>query len=205
MSFLAIAAIVNGLGVIASAGVGVAEKLCGFIMLVPSAFGQSLSAFVAQNIGAGQRDRAKKAMLYGMGASLCCGLVLFWLSFFRGDLLAGLFARDAETIHAAADYLRAYAIDTLLTSLLFCFIGYFNGRGNTTFVMAQGIVGAFLVRIPVSLAMSRLEPVSLFRVGLATPCSTVVQIVLFLGFFAFTAARDRKLEAELRESEHPVS
>ena len=189
----------------ASAGVGVAEKLCGFIMLVPSAFGQSLSAFVAQNIGAGQRDRAKKAMLYGMGASLCCGLVLFWLSFFHGDLLAGLFARDAETINAAADYLRAYAIDTLLTSLLFCFIGYFNGRGNTTFVMAQGIVGAFLVRIPVSMAMSRLEPVSLFRVGLATPCSTAVQIVLFLGFYAFTVARDRKLAAELRESEHPVS
>ena len=205
VSFLAIAAIVNGLGVIASAGVGVAEKLCGFIMLVPSAFGQSLSAFVAQNIGAGQRDRAKKAMLYGMGASLCCGLVLFWLSFFHGDLLAGLFARDAETINAAADYLRAYAIDTLLTSLLFCFIGYFNGRGNTTFVMAQGIVGAFLVRIPVSMAMSRLEPVSLFRVGLATPCSTAVQIVLFLGFYAFTVARDRKLAAELRESEHPVS
>ena len=58
VSFLAIAAIVNGLGVIASAGVGVAEKRCGFFMLVPSAFGQSLSAFVAQNIGAGQRGRA---------------------------------------------------------------------------------------------------------------------------------------------------
>lgn len=194
VSFLAIAAIVNGLGVIASAGVGVAEKLCGFIMLVPSAFGQSLSAFVAQNIGAGQRDRAKKAMLYGMGASLCCGVVLAWLSFFHGDLLAGLFARDGAVIAAGADYLKAYAIDTLLTSLLFCFIGYFNGRGNTAFVMADGIIGAFLVRIPVSMFMSRLEPVSLFLVGLATPCSTVVQILLFLGYYAFTAARDRRLE-----------
>lgn len=183
VSFLAIAAIVNGLGVIASAGVGVAEKLCGFIMLVPSSFGQSLSAFVAQNIGAGRKDRAKRAMLYGMGSSLCCGVVLAWLSFFHGSLLAGLFARDAAVIGAAADYLRAYAIDTLLTAILFCFIGYFNGRGNTAFVMVQGIVGAFLVRIPVSLFMSRLEPVSLFQVGLATPCSTVVQIVLFLGCY----------------------
>lgn len=199
VSFLAIAAIVNGLGVIASAGVGVAEKLCGFIMLVPSAFGQSLSAFVAQNIGAGQRGRAKKAMLYGMGASLCCGVVLAWLTFFHGNLLAGMFARDTAVIEAAADYLRAYAIDTLLTSILFCFIGYFNGRGNTTFVMIQGIVGAFLVRIPVSLFMSRLEPVSLFKVGLATPCSTVVQIALFLGCYAFAAARDRKLETAERE------
>ena len=198
VSFLAIAAIVNGLGVIASAGVGVAEKLCGFIMLVPSSFGQSLSAFVAQNIGAKRAGRAKKAMLYGMGASLCCGVVLAWLSFFHGNLLAGLFARDAEVIRAAADYLRAYAIDTLLTSILFCFIGYFNGRGNTTFVMAQGIVGAFLVRIPVSLLMSRMEPVSLFRVGLATPSSTVVQIVLFLGFYALTAAREREEDRAAR-------
>ena len=199
ISFLAIAAIVNSLGVIASAGVGVAEKLCGFIMLVPSAFGQSLSAFVAQNIGAGQRDRAKKSMLYGMGASLCCGVVLAWLSFFHGELLSGLFARDAAVIGAAADYLRAYAIDTLLTSILFCFIGYFNGRGNTAFVMVQGIVGAFLVRIPVSLLMSRMEPVSLFRVGLATPCSTVVQIALFLGCYAVTAARDRRIGPAERE------
>ena len=195
ISFLAIAAIVNGLGVVASAGVGVAEKLCGFIMLVPSSFGQSLSAFVAQNIGAGQKVRAKKAMLYGMAASLCCGVVLAWLSFFHGGLLAGLFARDAEVLAAAADYLRAYAIDALLTSILFCFIGYFNGRGSTTFVMAQGIAGAFLVRIPVSLFMSRLEPVSLFKVGLATPCSSVVQIALFLVYFAIVSARDRREEA----------
>lgn len=199
ISFLAIAAIVNGLGVVASAGVGVAEKLCGFILLAPSSFGQSLSAFVAQNIGAGEKVRAKKAMLYGMGTSLCCGVVLAWLSFFHGDLLAGLFARDLDVIIAAADYLRAYAIDTLLTSILFCFIGYFNGRGNTAFVMVQGIVGAFLVRIPVSLFMSRLEPVSLFRVGLATPCSTLVQIMLFLGCYAFTAARDRQMETVERE------
>lgn len=199
ISFLAIAAIVNSLGVISSAGVGVAEKLCTFIMLVPSSYMQSLSAFVAQNIGAGRRDRAKKALLYGIGTSLCCGVVLAWLSFFHGDLLAGLFAQDAEVIAAAADYLRAYSIDALLTSIMFCFAGYFNGRGCTTFVMAQGIVGAFLVRIPVSLFMSRLEPVSLFRVGLATPCSTAVQIVLFLGYYAFTAAKDRRLELEKDE------
>lgn len=138
-------------------------------------------------------------MLYGMGASLCCGVVLAWLSFFHGDLLAGLFARDGEVIGAAADYLRAYAIDTLLTSILFCFMGYFNGRGNTAFLMVQGIVGAFLVRIPVSLFMSRLEPVSLFRVGLATPCSTAVQIMLFLGCYAVTAARDRRVESAGRK------
>jgi putative MATE family efflux protein len=189
ISFLVILAIVNSLGLIASAGVGVAEKLCAFIMLVPSAFSQALSAFVGQNIGAGQYARARKAMVYGMLSSFAIGCVLAYLSFFHGSLLAGLFAKDAEVIAAAADYLRAYSFDTMLTSFLFCFIGYFNGCGKTRFNMIQGILGAFCVRIPVSWAMSHVTPVSLFRIGMATPCSTVVQICLCSLYFSLLRRR----------------
>lgn len=189
ISFLVIMAIVNDLGVVPSAGVGVAEKLCAFIMLVPSAFSQSLSAFVAQNHGAGQNARARKAMLYGMGASLLLDVLLAWASFFHGDALAALFAKDPAVIAAAASYLRAYAIDTLLTAFLFCFIGYFNGCGNTRFVMLQGIAGAFLVRIPVSWLMRGVQPVSLFLIGLATPCSSAVQITLCVLYYQWLRRR----------------
>ena len=102
---------------------------------------QSMSAFVAQNIGAGQQGRAQKAMFYGMITSFGVGLVLAWLGFFHGEMLASLFSNDAQVNIAAADYLRAYAVDTLLTSFLFCFIGYFNGCGYTFFTMIQGVVG----------------------------------------------------------------
>lgn len=192
ISFLTITAIVNTLGVVASAGVGVAEKLCGFIMLVPSAFNQSMAAFVSQNIGAGKVKRADKALAYGIGTSLLAGVLMAYLSFFHGDLLAGLFARDGAVIAAAADYLKAYAIDCLLVSFLFCMIGYFNGWGKTTFVMVQGIIGAFCVRIPVSFLMSRILPVSLFKVGLATPCSSVVQILLCALYLAYMRSKSRK-------------
>lgn len=181
ISFLVILAIVNALGLTESAGVGVAEKVCAFIMLVPSAFMQAMSAFVAQNRGAGKPERAVKALQYAIGVSLIFAVTMFYLSFYHGDLLARIFARDEEVIAAAADYLRAYAIDCLLTCFLFCFIGFFNGMELTTFVMAQGIIGAFLVRVPVSFMMSRIRPVSLFRIGLATPCSTIVQILLCAG------------------------
>ena len=178
VSFLVILAIINGLGLTASAGVGVAEKVCAFIMLVPSSFMQSMSAFVAQNIGAGKPERARKALYCCVAASLCFGMIIGYASFFHGTVLTRFFMSDAVIAAAGADYLKAYAIDCLLTSFLFPFIGYFNGCGKTTFVMAQGIIGAFCVRIPVSFLMSRLTPVSLFQVGLATPCSTLVQITL---------------------------
>ena len=177
ISFLVIAAIVNSLGVIASAGVGVAQKICNFIMLVPSSFSQSLSAFVAQNIGAGKSKRARQSMLCGMIASLVVGVFMGYFAFFHGDILAGIFSREQEVILAAADYLKAYAIDTCFVAFLFCFIGYFNGCGKTTTVMLQGIIGAFGVRVPVSYFMSKLPDTTLFKIGLATPASTIVQIL----------------------------
>lgn len=183
ISFLGIVAIVNGLGVVVSAGVGVAEKLCSFVMLIPSAFMQSLSAFVAQNAGAGRDDRSRKAMLGGMLISFSIGLVVGGFAFFKGDVLAGLFARDREVIAAAAEYLKAYAIDTLLVSFFFCFNGYFNGIGETRFVMLQGLISAFLVRLPFSWLMSKMTPVSLFRIGLAVPLSSVTQIGMCLFWF----------------------
>ena len=194
ISFLVIIAIVNNLGLTESAGVGVAEKVCAFIMLIPSAFMQSMSAFVAQNVGALRYDRAKKALLYGIATSLAVGIVIGYFTFFHGNLLAGIFAKDAAIITPAAEYLKAYAIDCLLTAFLFCFIGYFNGCGNTTFVMIQGIVGGICVRLPVSWAMSKIMPVSLFRIGLATPISTVVQIILCVGFFTIVQRARKKLQ-----------
>ena len=191
ISFLAITAIVNSLGLIASAGVGVAEKLCGFVMLVPSAYMQAMSAFVAQNMGAGKPQRAQKALLCGIASSLVVGAVMGYLSFFRGDLLAGLFAKDAAVISAAAEYLKAYAIDCLLTSFLFCFIGYFNGTGNTIFVMLQGIIGSFGVRLPVSWIVCRQAGANLFHIGLATPASSLVQIILCGVFFIITRRKQK--------------
>lgn len=192
LSFLVIMIIGNSLGVIPSAGIGVAEKLVGFIMLIPSSFSQAVSAFVAQNYGAKKYDRARKVLLYSISASLCCGVVMFYFIFFHGDLLAGMFSKDREVVLAAWEYMKAYGIDCLLTAIMFSMVGYFNGCGKTTFVMIQGIVGAFCVRIPVSYLMSKILPVSLFKVGLATPMSTFVQIILCVIYFIILSKKLNK-------------
>ena len=184
-SFMIIQAIVNSLGLIPAAGIGVAEKVCAFIMLVPSSFMQSMAAFTAQNIGAGKSRRALQALRYGIGASLAAGAVIGIFTFFRGDLLCGIFSRDPQVILAGADYLKAYAIDCLFTAIFFVFIGYYNGLGLTKFVMLQGIISAFGVRVPVSWIMSRIRPVSLFYIGLATPCSSILQIVMCFACLAY--------------------
>ena len=192
LSFLVILAIVNTLGLTASAGVGVAEKVCAFIMLIPLAFMQAMSAYVAQNHGAGENARAERGLRIAVVVSTAFGAGMFWAAFFHGDLLCGIFARDADVIAAGFDYLRAYGIDCLLTCFLFCFIGFFNGLGEAGFVMVQGLAAAFLVRIPVAWWMSRATG-RLFFIGLGVPCATLVQILACFLFYAHIRRKERRI------------
>lgn len=183
ISFLAICAFINRLGLDASNGYGIAQKIQSFVMLVPSSIMQCMASFVAQNVGAGKEERAKKGMLYGMAVGAGIGVVIAALALFRGDLLASLFSGNAQDIARAFEYLRGFAPEAVLTSVLFSFLGYFNGHSRSTFVMVQSIAQAFLIRLPVSYLMSIQPGVSLTGVGLAVPLSTVFGIAMCLWYY----------------------
>lgn len=197
LSFLFIQVIVNEMGVVASAAVGVAEKVCIFLMLVSSAYMQSVSAFVAQNNGAGLTQRSSEALLCSIATALIAGIAISLLALFGGALLSSAFSNEQAVITAAHSYLKAYAIDCLLTSVLFCFIGYFNGCKHTIFVMIQGVAGAFFVRIPVVYLMSRMDEATLFLIGLGTPVSSAVQIILCLAALLYFRKKEKNKEERL--------
>ena len=176
ISFLIITSIVNRLGVAASAGIGITEKLFVFLALVPMAFMSALSAFVAQNMGANQPGRARRALVLARRISTGVGAGIFLLTFFGGGLLASLFEDDPAVIAAAATYFKGSSLEYLLSPAVFCMLGYFNGRERTTFVMIQGLASAFLVRVPLSWLFSVVPGAGLFTIGLAVPLSAVFNL-----------------------------
>lgn len=62
VSFLIITAIINTMGLVASASVGIDEKIIVFAMLVPTSFASAVAVMTAQNVGARRMDRAKKSL-----------------------------------------------------------------------------------------------------------------------------------------------
>ncbi len=177
VSFLVITAIFNGIGVIASAAVGVVSKISALIMVIPQSFAQALAAFVAQNIGAQQPQRGKKALFYSISISLAFGVFFAYTAWAHGGIFTRIFTTDAALTVASISYLKSYAIDCIFVAFMFSFTGYFNGCGKTTFVMLQGISSAFLVRIPLAYLFSTLPNTTLFLIGTATPASTFLQII----------------------------
>ena len=185
ISFLALCAFVNRLGLEASSGYGVACKIVNFAMLVPSSLMQSMASFVSQNIGAGKKKRAKQSMFTGIGVGLAVGCVVFVLVLFKGDVLCSAFSTDAAVIQNGFAYLKGFAPETLVTAILFSMVGYFNGNHKTVWVMTQGLIQTLLVRLPLAYFMSIQPNASLTKIGLAAPVATTVGIVLNVGFFIY--------------------
>ncbi len=192
LSFLALCAFVNRLGLEASSGYGVASKIVNFAMLIPSALMQSMAAFVSQNIGAGNKKRAKHSMFTGIGIGLVFGCAVFALVWFKGDLLSSIFTTDAAVIANGFAYLKGFAPETIATAILFSMVGYFNGNNKTVWVMVQGLVQTLLVRLPMAYFMSIQPNASLTKIGLAAPTSTLVGVVLNIGFYLYLEHKETK-------------
>lgn len=192
VSFLALCAFVNRLGLEASSAYGVACKIVNFAMLVPGALMQSMASFVSQNIGAGKKKRAKKSMFTGIGVGLVVGCLVFALVIFKGDMLAGFFSTDAAVIENGYAYLKGFALETIVTAILFSMVGYFNGNNKTIWVMTQGLIQTLLVRLPLAYFMSIQPNASLTKIGLAAPISTMVGVVLNIGFYVYLNRVEQK-------------
>ena len=179
-SFMAITAIINTLGLIASAAVGVAEKLMGFAFLIPSAFSSAVATMVAQNIGAGQKKRASDSLVWGIGYSLVCGVIVCALCWTIPKTLAGIFSRDEAVIAACAQYIGIYSIDCILTAFVFNINAYFNGNGQSVICFAHSMAATFLVRIPLTWLMVRFSSGTLRPMGIAAPAASLLSIIICL-------------------------
>ena len=189
ISFLALCAFFNRLGLEASSGYGVACRIVNFAMLIPSALMQSMASFVSQNVGAGKLKRARQSMLTGIGVGLVVGCFVFALVMLKGDVLTGFFSTDEAVIRNGFAYLKGFAPETIVTAVLFSMIGYFNGNNKTVWVMTQGLIQTLLVRLPFAYIMSIQPNASLTMIGLAAPVSTMVGIILNVGFFTWISNR----------------
>ena len=191
ISFLLITVIVNQMGVIASASLGVVEKLIVFAMLPPTAIAAAVATMTAQNYGAGLVPRMRLCLRSGIGMALVFGVSVCVYAQFLPETLTGIFTNDPAVVTMAAGYLRGYSIDCIMVSFVFCINSYFSGQGNSWFPMIHSMIATFLFRIPLSYLAGQLDQTDLVLMGYAPPLSTLVSLLICLWYLRINR---RKLE-----------
>lgn len=183
IAFIVITVIANSRGLIASASVGIVEKLIGFMFLVPSAFLSALSTVTAQNMGANRPERAGRSLYYSLMITVVWGLCCAVYSQFLPHTLIGIFTRDEAVLAAGCEYLRSYAFDCVFAAVHFCFSGYFCGDQKSMVSFIHNITAIVLVRIPGAYLASRFFPDSLYPMGWAAPLGSLLSALICIGFF----------------------
>lgn len=194
ISFIIITVIANRRGLTDAAAVGIVEKVIGFLFLIPSSMLSTVSALGAQNIGAGKPERAVATLRYAILIASGFGLIIAVSVQFIAEPIVALFtdgsrADGAEVIRLGGQYLRSYIWDSFLAGIQFSFSGYFCAIGRSGLSFLHNFLSIVCVRVPGAYLASRLFPHTLFPMGLAPACGSLLSVVICVIAYALLSRR----------------
>lgn len=182
-SFLIITTMVNDMGVVMSASVGIVEKILGFVMMPPMAFASAVTTMTAQNIGAKKPERALLALRWGCTYALIFGLSFCAAAVAVPQFFTGIFSKNPAVVAMAATYLRPYSTDCVLICIIFMMNSYFNGCGKSFISFAHSVAATFLIRVPLCRLAVRRCVGTLQPMGFAMPLASVFSLVVCCIYF----------------------
>ena len=193
ISFLVLEAIINKMGYIATAAVGVCDRVFNVAIIPGIAFSSAISAMVAQNTGAGEYRRGRECLRAGLLIALAISLVIFAaLALFPAQII-GSFTKDAAVVSSGVDYMTFFKFDCMLFTLAFCVNGYINGTGHTRYTMIVNLIASFAVRLPLIWFISQRPGATLYHISFGLPSASLVQFLVGLGFLLFAKSeRDQR-------------
>lgn len=183
LSFLTMTGLANGIGVTASASLGVVSRYNGFAIMPSSAVGASVSAMVAQNMGAGDIHRAKKTMWTGIAIAYLVSIPLFLGIRFFPEEFIGLFDKDPELITSGVEYLSYFSIEYLIVPMFFVLIGLITGSGHTLFSSVIGVASSIGLRVPLAIAFVKTFDLGLAGIGLSAPIASFTASFVALVYY----------------------
>lgn len=92
-------------------------------------------------------------------------------------------------LNASAEFLKATSIKCFILSIAYCFTGYFNGTARTTFVIMQGLLSIFIIKLPYAWYASTRPIPSQFQIGMSTALTAAFTLLLCICYYIY---RDRK-------------
>ncbi len=173
---------INSFGAAAIAGCGSYSKMEGFTFLPVTCFSQALSTFVGQNLGAGQYQRVKKGVAFGVVCSCAIAEVIGVLSYIFAPQLIGFFSDSAEAIAFGTQHMRTICLFYFLLSFSHCIAGVMRGAGKATVPMFTMLACWCVIRVSYITAAMRFVK-KLTTISWAYPLTWTLSSIVFLIYF----------------------
>ena len=164
-------------------------RVDGFAMLPNLTFGQAMSVYTGQNVGAGKYDRVTKGVKQGTLIGLAFSATITGILLIFGKHLFSIFTETTELIDLATRMIRLMAVGYICVSVTQVLGGVMRGAGDTTTPMWVSLFYTIALRIPIAYGLAYLtrtpefphgQPIALFSSLMASwTMGTVIMVIVF--------------------------
>lgn len=193
LSFVFVNSIINSYGVIAAAAVAVGSKVVNLSQIGISALSTGVGTMAGQNIGANLPDRASKTIRVGVRCALAIAVVMFGIIQAIPGPLVYLFNRDTAALEESIRCLRYLSLMAFPSAFFFIYIAIATASGFTTFSMFCHILDGVVVRVALSLLLTRVFDMGLVGIYLGMGLAPTLSAVIAGIYFYSGAWRKRRL------------
>lgn len=154
LGMMALIRIINNFDTVTLAAYTAASRIEALASMPAMNLASALSAFVGQNLGAGEIQRIKKGVWATLKMAWLISFSVVVLIFFFGEALMQLFNNDPEVIHHGQQYLLITSSFFIVFSSMFVMHGMLRGSGDTMIPMFITLISLWLIRIPFAVFLS---------------------------------------------------
>ena len=156
VAMLVVQSLTNSMGEVVMACSVIIMRVDGFAMMPNLTFGQAMSVYTGQNVGAGRIDRVEQGLKQGMGMAVGISASITLILLLFGHALFDLFTDTPELMDLAVRMMRILAFGYICVAVTQVLGGIMRGCGDTVTPMWITMVSTIVLRIPVAYGLAYL-------------------------------------------------
>ena len=164
-SMMVVQALTNSMGEMVIAANVIIMRVDGFAMMPNLSFGQAMSVYTGQNVGAQKWHRVHKGINQGCYIAQAFSATITVVLLFLNRYLFGIFTETPELIDLAGQMMRIMAVGYIAVSVSQVLGGVMRGAGDTVTPMWISMISTVALRIPVAYGLAYLTRSDAFPHG----------------------------------------
>ncbi|MDD2429997.1 MAG: MATE family efflux transporter, partial [Eubacteriales bacterium] len=210
LAMLIVLRLENSFGAAFIAMSGIVKRVDGFAMLPNFSFGQAMTTYIGQNVGARRYDRLRAGAKQGLIMAVGTAIVLTGAILLFGRGIMHIFTDTGYIIDNAMQMMIILAPGYIAMAVTQVFSGVMRGAGDTVTPMAISMVVSVFIRVIlayflVSITKTPQNPLGNFQMIYISLMLTWVSGALINTYFYRRGTWKRKLPAIVKEESHATA
>ena len=180
-------------GTTAVAAHSLAQRVDGFVQVLPSAFSTPSGVLAAQNLGANRPDRAARTVWIATGIAMAAGLAVSILIWLFAEPVVRIFNGETDLVATTVLYIKIQISAYMIWGAVFTMTESLNAIGDTLFTMLANLISAWGIQISLAYLLPGIGGLDVLGVRWAMACAIIGRGIILPAYFKMGRWKNKKV------------